>query len=302
MNWQERMEAAIDYIESNLEGTEDKGAALEYSAAAQRANCSLFHFMRMFEIVTGVGVGEYARRRRLSLAAQALASGLTSVIDAGLTAGYESPDAFGRAFKREFGLTPSEAKEPGARLKAWPRLAFSVVLKGDIPMDMRFEKRDAFRLTGLSQRVSTADGNNWRQIPAFWESELKPGGRFTALEACILPGSPMGVMGVCDCDMGSDGSFSYLIAIESPARGSSQEKALPPGCVSIEAPAATWAVFESRGPLPGAIQAVWKRIFSEWFPSSGYEHAEGPELEVYAMGDSQASDYYSEVWIPVKKA
>jgi AraC-like DNA-binding protein len=85
--------------------------------------------------------GRVRRRRRLSLAAAELASGEEKVIDLALRCGYESPDAFAKAFKREFGVTPSEARSGGVRLKTWPRLGFSVVLKGDVPMEYRIEKR-----------------------------------------------------------------------------------------------------------------------------------------------------------------
>ncbi|WP_411764328.1 GyrI-like domain-containing protein [Bacillus atrophaeus] len=55
-------------------------------------------------------------------------------------------------------------------------------------------------------------------------------------------------------------------------------------------------------PLPGSVQQTWDRIFSEWFPSTGYEHAEAPELEAYpASGDIHASDHRTEIWIPVVK-
>jgi AraC family transcriptional regulator len=53
--------------------------------------------------------------------------------------------------------------------------------------------------------------------------------------------------------------------------------------------------------MPGAIQKVWERIFQEWFPATGYEHAEAPELEVYPDGNTAAEDYRCEVWIPVVK-
>jgi AraC family transcriptional regulator len=68
---------------------------------------------------------------------------------------------------------------------------------------------------------------------------------------------------------------------------------------TITIPSHTWAIFESTGPMPDAIQNVWKRIFSEWFPSSNYEHAKGPELELYPEGDTNSPDYYCEIWIPV---
>lgn len=98
-------------------------------------------------------------------------------------------------------------------------------------------------------------------------------------------------------DMATE-KFTYLIAIETPAGRSN----LPEGCVDRVTRAGTWAIFESRGPLPEGIQETIGRIYGEWFPTSGYEHAGGPELEVYPPGDTGAPDYYCEVWIPVRKA
>jgi AraC family transcriptional regulator len=47
---------------------------------------------------------------------------------------------------------------------------------------------------------------------------------------------------------------------------------------------------------------VWRRIFSEWFPNSGYENAELPTLEIYSEGDITADDYKCELWVPIVKA
>src|SRR5215471_13817775 len=102
--------------------------------AAALANCSLFHFMRMFEVVCGVTPGEYIRRRRLSCAALDLAATDTRVIDVAMRYGYDTPESFAKAFKRLFGLTPSEAREPGAALSLYPRLHISVVLHGGLAM------------------------------------------------------------------------------------------------------------------------------------------------------------------------
>ena len=85
MEWQARLNRAFDYIEAHLEGE------LRWEEAAAEAFCSTFHFLRMFEVVAGVGPGEYVRRRRLSRAAQELALGGPRVIDVALRSGYESP-------------------------------------------------------------------------------------------------------------------------------------------------------------------------------------------------------------------
>jgi AraC family transcriptional regulator len=289
------MEAAMDYLERGLEGE------IEYRKAAAEANCSTFHFLRMFEVVTGVTVGEYVRRRRLSRAALELSEGDARVTDLALRFGYESPDAFAKAFKREFGMTPSETRGGGVRLQIWPRMTFSVVLKGDIAMEFRIEKRDEFAVTGLTIRSSTENGANLREIPAFWD-ECHRKGHVKAFENTMPKDAKMGIMGVCVNDFDAKTNlFTYLVGIEPPADPAAR-KALPKGCAELTVPAGTWAVFGSRGPMPGAIQEVWKRIYSEWFPASGYEHADSPDLEVYSMGDIRAADYYCEVWLPVRKA
>lgn len=289
------MEAALDYLEGNLEGE------LEWGRAAAAANCSAFHFLRMFEVVTGVTVGEYVRRRRLSLAAQRLPSGEERVLDLALRYGYESADAFARAFRREFGMSPSEARAEGARLRLWPRLSFSVALKGDLPMEFRIENRGTLSLVGVPLRVACDSGENFKAIPAFW-SRLNADGTVGRLAEAMPPDTRLGVMGACadDYDEATD-TFTYLAAIERPD-GEAARSRLPPGCVELEAPAGSWVVFSARGPLPGSIQSVWKRIYAEWFPGSGYERSEGPDLEVYSRGDHSAPDYYSEIWIPVRKA
>jgi AraC family transcriptional regulator len=291
MDWQERMGAALGYLEANLSGE------VELEVAAARANCSPFHFMRMFEVVTGIGPGEYIRRRRLSIAAMGLASGETRVIDAALAAGYDSPDSFARAFRREFGILPSEARMPGAALHLYPPLAFSVVLKGDKAMEYRIEKGTELRLTGLDLHATNENGENFLAVPRFWD-EVMADGRFSALcTVAAAEKSRLGILGVCrDFDMKA-GTFIYSIAIESPG----DRARLPAGCADFSVPASTWAKFTSRGPLRPNFQEMIKRIFSEWFPASGREHAGTAEIEFYPdLPDNQAADYWCEYWVPLK--
>ncbi|OHE75996.1 MAG: hypothetical protein A2413_12770, partial [Treponema sp. RIFOXYC1_FULL_61_9] len=207
---------------------------------------------------------------------------------------------FAKAFKREFGITPSEAREGGAKLRIWLRIGFSVVLKGDVPMEYRIEKKGAIAMTGLPLRANCTDGANLREIPAFW-GECIAKGHMDALERAMPENSKLGVMGVCANDMDAKTqTFTYLIAIERPETEAARAR-LPSACVDFVVPEASWAIFPSRGPMLASIQALWQRIYSDWFPNSDYEHAGGHELEVYSEGDMQAADYYCEVWIPVKR-
>ena len=125
------MKDAIDYLEKNI--TEK----LEIEEVAKIAFSSSFHFQRMFHMLMGVTVSEYLRRRRLTLAAQELQSSNIKVIDVALKYGYETPEAFTKAFKRLHGISPMSAREEGASLKAYPKLTLHISIKGDKDMDYK---------------------------------------------------------------------------------------------------------------------------------------------------------------------
>lgn len=286
MEWLTRMQDALTYIEDHM--TEPFGI----EEVARAAYASPFHFQRMFRMLTGVSVGEYVRRRRLTLAAQELAVQQAKVLDVALKYGYESPEAFAKAFRKAHGIAPSAAREQDARLKAYPRLTFHLSLKGDQDMDYRIVNREAFTVTGKKIVCTHVDGENLRQIPAFWQQCHADG---TSDRLVELGGGQHDLLGIC-ADMSPEGdSFSYWIAVEA-------DRPDEAGLSMRVIPAATWAVFTSVGPMPGAIQAVWQRIYQEWFPATGYEHTGGPDFEFYPPGDPASADYRSEVWIPVQMA
>lgn len=92
MDWLQRMNGAIDYIENNLT------SEIEYGELAKIVCCSIYHFQRMFSFLTDVPLSEYIRRRRLTQAAYELKNSNIKVIDLAYKYGYESPDSFTRAF------------------------------------------------------------------------------------------------------------------------------------------------------------------------------------------------------------
>lgn len=293
MDWANRMKQAIEYFESHLERQADM------ERAARLANCSLFHFCRMFEVVFGLSPAEYLRRRKLSAAALDLAAGKDRVLDVALRYGWESPEAFAKAFKRLFGITPSQARSSSVPLELWPPIQLTVILKGDRSMKYRIEQRDAMEFVGLVLRTTSTGGQNLSAIPRFWQEKAKDGSTM----ALASKGSPMGMLGICYDYKPEDNSFAYVIAIE---RGSHSLKEFPQDCQIVKVPPATYAVFECRGPMPQAIQDLWKQIYTEWFPASEYEHAGTPDFEVYPPQDDPAitdssPDYRTEVWIPIKK-
>lgn len=289
MDWQTRMARALEYLETHLY------EEIDLQEAARRANCSAFHFYRMFEVIAGIGPGEYLRRRRLSEAAMELSSGADKIIEVALRFGYDSPDAFARAFRREFGCLPSDARKGGAHLHSYPPLSFQIILRGDKPMEYRIEERKAVELAGISIRVNSKDGSNLKNIPAFWDA-IHQDGRFQALLAkANLP--DMAICGVCwNFDMDS-GEFTYSIAINKPV----DMTGMPEGSEVFTVPASTWGKFTSRGPIRPNLQETVKRVFSEWLPASDWEHAGTAEIEFYPDGDGDSQDYTCEYWVPLKK-
>ncbi len=164
-------------------------------------------------------------------------------------------------------------------------------------MDYRIVEKPAFDIVGKSRKFIEASGENTRLIPQFWDEFVndKSGNEALMTVTQNRPGLVTGSMslGVSMCKAGME-EFIYAIGVETTA------KTLPVGFEMIHIPAATWAVFECAGPIPGAIQEVTKRIFTEWFPSTGYEHPEH-ELEVYLPGNTSSNGYHCQVWIHINK-
>jgi AraC family transcriptional regulator len=286
MGWVESLQRAIDYMEDHLLND------LSIEEIAKQAHVSEFHFQRTFTILTEISVGEYLRRRRLTLAAQELSNTGSKIIDIALKYCYDTPEAFSKAFRRQHGLTPSQARNNIGKLKSYNRLTIQVTLKGAEPMKYKIVEKESFQVIGVKRELSCVNGENLKEIPKMWDDIHADGTNDLLLK--MNNGDIKGVLGVCvDKRDKQQQLMDYWIATE-------HDGATPEGLLNLELPASKWGVFEVHGPMPDAIQKVWKQIFSEWFPSSHYEHAGTPDLEVYSAGDPWRSDYYSEIWIPLK--
>lgn len=143
MNTLEHMNQALKYIEDHL------AEEIDLKEAARRAHCSEYHFSRMFSFLAGVPLSEYIRRRRLTLAAFDLMNSSSRVIDVAVKYGYTSADSFSKAFQAVHAVTPSEARQLGQPLKAFPRMSFQLTITGGDEMKYRMEDKEAFRIVGL---------------------------------------------------------------------------------------------------------------------------------------------------------
>jgi AraC family transcriptional regulator len=135
LDWQNGINQAIDYIESNL------ADSVDYDTAAGFVGCSSWEFQRIFSFLARIPLGEYIRQRKLTLAARDIMKDDVKIIDVALKYGYESPTAFSRAFSRLFGLTPSSARGAGVDLNAYPRITLNFIEKERLTKMTRFSER-----------------------------------------------------------------------------------------------------------------------------------------------------------------
>lgn len=278
MEWIDRLNNAISYIEENLTETVD------YEQLGRIACCSAYHFQRMFAYMAGVPLSEYIRRRRMSLAAVDLQSG-EKIIDVAGKYGYQSPTAFNRAFQTVHGIAPSAVKNEGVAVKSFPPISFKIIVRGAEEMNYRIETKEAFRIVGVSVPLEKDIEKNFAVIPSKWQ-EIAVNGTLQRLLG-MMDTPPMGVLGVSTCN--DEEPWRYFIAVSTSKPSDGLEE--------YTVPAATWAVFPGSG-TNASIQELERRIVTEWLPTSGYEYGNAPDVEVYLNPDPQNAQY--EVWIPVR--
>lgn len=280
MEWIDRLNEAMEDIEKHLT---DK---VDYDRLGRIAGCSSYHFQRMFAYMAGITLSEYIRRRKMSLAAVDLQSGKEKIIDIAEKYGYQSPTAFNRAFRSVHGIAPSAVKQEGVCVKSYPPLVFQITVKGAQVMDYRIETKEAFRITGISAPLEKEIEKNFMVVPQLWQKAAQNG--MIEKLAQMMDTEPMGLLGVSVCNELEQ--WRYYIAVAS----SKEEEELDEYVV----PAATWAIFPGEG-TNASVQELERRIVTEWLPTSGYEYADAPDIEVYLNADPQNAKY--EVWIPVTK-
>ena len=280
MEWVERLNQSINYMEEHLT------SEIDYERLGQIACCSAYHYQRMFAYMAGVTLAEYIRRRKMSLAAVDLQGKNEKIMDVAAKYGYSSPTAFNRAFQSIHGIAPSAVKEDGAAVKSFPPITFSIAVKGAEEMNYRIETKEVFRIVGVSAPLHKELEQNFTVVPQMWQ-EAAGNGTIEKL-AGMMDAPPAGLLGVSACHDAEQ--WKYWIAVSSTKDCGEFEEYTVPAC--------TWAIFPGSG-ASLSIQNLEQRIITEWLPTSGYEYANAPDIEVYLNADPQNAQY--EVWIPVRK-
>lgn len=191
------------------------------------------------------------------------------VIDIAIKYGYQSPDAFSRAFQSFHGVIPTLARNPEQNLKAYPRMSFQLTIQGGIEMNYRIVEKDPFKVVGVKYAVEMVN-----EILSPTYEDMIAGisdTRMKELES-ISDKEPYGIVHV---------SVNYSENMEGKATfdqyiGAVTTKEEIDEYSTLEIPHLLWAIFEVDGDWQ-QVEEHWQRIYSEWLPSSSYELAEGPE-------------------------
>ena len=259
--------------------------SLTLDGIAGACGVSRSHLAHAFGTAMGMSVMQYVRARRLTATAQALAAGAPNILSLALDAGYGSHEAFTRAFRDQFGITPEELRSTG-RIDSLDIVEpLQMNATHDKPLDPpRFVNAPAMLVAGLSERYSyeTCAG-----IPAQWQRFQPYLGR--------VPGQKGSVAyGVC-YNNDDAGNIDYMSGVEVDDLGR-----VPRDLARLRIPAQRYAVFTHQGHIT-TIRGTWRAIFCDWIPSSGHETADAPSFERYdERFDAQSGNGALEIWLPIK--
>jgi AraC family transcriptional regulator len=272
---------ALWFIESHLAGE------LTLDEIADVAGISRFHMVRAFAAATGLPVMRYVRVRRLSEAARSLAAGAPDILNVALDADYGSHEAFTRAFRDHFGVTP-EAVRRSMRLD-------NLSLQEPIAMDStatdnlqapRFETGKPLLVAGLGERYTWESGGP--AIPGQWQRFHQSVGNISGRLGKVA-------YGVC-CNGDDAGNFDYIAGVEV-----SDFSDLPREFARVRIPEQRYAVFTHRDHI-STIRRTINTIWNHWLPASGFKAADAPNFERYDENfDPLTGNGGFEIWIPVRE-
>ncbi|MBX9455542.1 MAG: AraC family transcriptional regulator [Rhizobium sp.] len=275
------IDSALWQVESNLR----RQMSLETVAA--RSGVTPAYLTRAFALATGVSLMRYARARRLSEAARILALGVPDILSLALDTGYGSHEAFTRAFRDHFGVTPETVRD--ARTTANLELTEPITMDATLTpqlSDPLIEDRKPLLLAGLIRTFAVKDLGS---IPSLWP-------QFDEIQDAITNTGPERRYFGASLSFSEEKGCEYMAALEVTDLAS-----VPKEAQTTTVPAATYAIFTQPGHITlmrPTIMAIWQ----QWLPKSGYAAAEAPLIEYYPPAfDGATGNGGFEIWLPVTK-
>jgi AraC family transcriptional regulator len=270
---------AIWFIETHFAGD------LSLDDIAGSVGVSRFYLTRAFGVATGRSVMSYVRGRRLTEAARSLANGAPDILSVALDAGYGSHEAFTRAFRDQFALTPEavRAQRRICDLDLVEPIKLVETLIDDL-RPARFENGRPLLIAGLGERYTWESS---KAIPAHWQ-------RLVPYLGSLPRQVGRATFGV-SYNGDDEGNFDYIAGCEV-----SDFSALPTAFSRLRISAQRYAVF-AHGAHISEIRRTVCTIWTRWLPDSGHEVADAPSFERFDDAfDSETGIGGLEIWIPIK--
>lgn len=273
------VEKALWFIESHF------ASDLTLEDVANAAGVSRFYMTRAFGTATNRSIMSYVRGRRLSEAAKTLMNGASDILSVALDAGYSSHEAFTRAFRAEFGLTPEvvRAQRKGMKLELIGPIKLNdfLTIRLDPP---RFENGERLLVAGLAERYSCEAS---AAIPSQWQ-------RF-APHLSHIPRQIRGAVYGVFCNDDDAGNFDYVCAV-----GVKDFSGISKSWTCLRIPEQCYAAFRQMEHI-STVRSVWNTILNHWLPTSGYQAVDAPAFERYDNHfNSKTGLGGFEVWIPIE--
>lgn len=292
---------AVDVIVGSLD------EALDLAAIARTAALSPFHFHRVFRGMLGETPLELHRRLRMERAATQLGTTEDAVTNVAFAAGYDTHEAFTRAFRAAFGNPPStfrqlarEAAGCGGRLPQSTLAARNGI---------HFAKAiDLGAIVAPSKGANSMDVTI-ESLPARRVATVRHTGPYTRIsEAFARLGAAAGPAGL----IGRPGSAMIALYHDDPETTPADQLrsdaglivdetvALPSGLVEVRLPAGRYARTTHRGPYP-LLGDAWARFMGQWLPGSGHRIGDGVPFERYhnTQADVAPEDLVTDLYVPI---
>jgi AraC family transcriptional regulator len=239
---------------------------------------------RMFAVTMGCPIMRYVRGRRLTEAARALVNGASDILSVALDVRYGSHEAFTRAFREQFGITPEAVRMQGhlKNIRCMEAMKMPETLLKKI--EARFEKGRMLLIAGLGVPYSCESSVG---IPAQWQQFVPHLGNIAGQVGRTAYG--------VSCNFDDHGNFDYTCGVEV-----SDFSQVPADWNRLKIPAQEYAVFTHRDHI-STIRSTWTTIWNKWLPESGREVAEAPNFELYGKDFNSVTGRGSvEIWLPLK--
>ena len=264
----QRFFKSIEFIEEHMY---DKISVHEVAAAS---HYSTYHFSRIFKALVGDTPKEYLRKRRLTVAAKRLLSEDIGILELALECQFDSQEAFTRAFKSLFNITPAQYRKQNDPFRLLYKDQFSPHmlhhLQNELSMESEIITREAVKLVGIAQQYDNAD----LSLPKLW-SAFRP---YRDQIKNRVGDESFGIYESYEETGDDEVSFSYICT--APVANFDD---VPEGMITRELPEQMYAKFIHRGSIMNLDQTL-KYIWGSWLPKSKYKYVERPDFELYPSG------------------